>query len=168
MKTTIKLFALVAMMVLSVGAVSAQKFAHVDYGTILAAMPAVKKADATVETLRKQYTAQGEALQKKMSAKYEEAMNLANTGKMTKELEAQYQAELEKLQAGLEKFSSEADTKIAKKRSDLLKPILDSVEAAVKSVAQAKGLAYVFDVSTLLYTEGGLDITADVRAKLGI
>lgn len=168
MKTTIKLFTLVAMMVLSVGAVSAQKFAHVDYGTILAAMPAVKKADAVVETLRKQLTAQGEAMQKKLSAKTEEAMALANAGKMTKELEAQYQAELEKLQAGLEKFASESDNRLAKKRSDALKPILDSVEAAVKSVAQAKGLAYVFDVSTLLYTDGGMDITADVRAKLGI
>lgn len=50
------------------------------------------------------------------------------------------------------------------KEQELLAPIHDKIDAAIKSVADAKGVAVVFDVSNVVY--GGQDLTADVVKKL--
>ena len=53
---------------------------------------------------------------------------------------------------------------LEQKRQELLKPIVDSINMAMKAVAAEKGLAMVvFKNSVAL---GGQDITADVLAKL--
>ncbi len=59
------------------------------------------------------------------------------------------QALYQKLQLGLQQKSQE-----------ILAPINDKVMAAVKSVADAKGLKVIVDKSSAIY--GGQDITADV------
>ena len=54
---------------------------------------------------------------------------------------------------------------LEQKRQELLKPIVDSINTAMKAVAAEKGLAMVvFKNSVAL---GGQDITADILAKLG-
>lgn len=148
--------------------ISAQKIGHVDYGAILAAMPEVKKADTDIQTAREQYSKQAQNLEQKMQAKYADAQRMAEAGTLTPELEQKYTAEIQKMQDDLEKFAGKAEEELAKKREDLLKPILDKIEAAVKQVAQEKGFAYILDTSTLLYMDGGTDITADVKGKLGV
>ena len=50
------------------------------------------------------------------------------------------------------------------KEQELLAPIHDKIDAAIKSVADAKGVAVVFDVNNVVY--GGQDLTADVVKKL--
>ncbi|MEN6412088.1 MAG: OmpH family outer membrane protein [Veillonellales bacterium] len=51
------------------------------------------------------------------------------------------------------------------KQQELIGPIFDKVDAAIKSVADAKGIAVVLDKSNVVY--GGQDITDDVMKKLG-
>ena len=50
------------------------------------------------------------------------------------------------------------------KQQELIGPINDKVAAAIKSVADAKGLAVVLDVSNVVY--GGQDITDEVMKKI--
>lgn len=54
--------------------------------------------------------------------------------------------------------------RLEQKRMELLKPISDKVVAAVKEVADAKGLSFVIDKREVVY--GGVDITQDVLAKI--
>ena len=54
--------------------------------------------------------------------------------------------------------------KIEQKRQELLKPIAESISAAMKAVAADKGLAMVVHKNSVAL--GGQDITADVLAKL--
>ena len=54
--------------------------------------------------------------------------------------------------------------KIEQKRQELLKPIAESIGAAMKVVAADKGLAMVVHKNSVAL--GGQDITADVLAKL--
>ena len=54
--------------------------------------------------------------------------------------------------------------KIEQKRQELLKPIAESIGAAMKAVAAEKGLAMVVHKNSVAL--GGQDITADVLAKL--
>lgn len=147
---------------------SAQKIGHVDYSEILSKLPDVKRADADIENTRTALGKQAENLQKKIQAKYQEAMDKATAGTLTPAEEEQYTQLIQKMQEDLEKFTAKAEKDLATKRETLLKPILDKIENAVKAVAQEKGFGYIFDVSTLLYTGGGTDCTADVKGKLGV
>ncbi|WP_188398804.1 OmpH family outer membrane protein [Sporomusa sp. GT1] len=52
----------------------------------------------------------------------------------------------------------------ARKEDILMKPVGDKIEASIKAVAEEKGLTVIIDAATVVY--GGIDITADVIAKL--
>lgn len=54
--------------------------------------------------------------------------------------------------------------RVEQKRLELLKPIMDKINEAIKQVADAKGLAVVLYKNTVAY--GGVDITQDVADKL--
>lgn len=55
--------------------------------------------------------------------------------------------------------------RLAQKESELMEPILKSVDDTIKSVAQSKGLSIVIEKAAVVY--GGTDITNDVISKLG-
>jgi outer membrane protein len=52
----------------------------------------------------------------------------------------------------------------AQKEDALMKPVGDKIGAAIKAVAEEKGLTAVIDATAVIY--GGSDITADVIAKV--
>ncbi len=54
--------------------------------------------------------------------------------------------------------------RVNQKETELMEPILKSVEAAVKKVADSKGLSVVIDNSVVIY--GGTDITQNVISQL--
>lgn len=54
--------------------------------------------------------------------------------------------------------------RVEEKRRELLKPILDQINVAVKTVADAKGLSIVVYSNSVVY--GGQDITAEVGKKI--
>jgi outer membrane protein len=59
---------------------------------------------------------------------------------------------------------------LAKKREELLQPILDRVNKAIGDIAKEQGYSYVFDASSniLLYADASADVTALVKKKLGL
>ena len=61
-------------------------------------------------------------------------------------------------------YYRQTQERLAGEQQRLLKPIIDQINAAIKSVADAKGFAAVFDGSQVVY--GGTDITDDVLKKL--
>ena len=61
-------------------------------------------------------------------------------------------------------YYAQTQQRLSLKQQELIAPVLDKVNAAIKEVADAKGLAVVMDVSNVVY--GGQDITAEVGKKL--
>ena len=61
-------------------------------------------------------------------------------------------------------YYQQTQQRLQQKQQELFDPIQKSVEASVKSVAEAKGLTVVLDKSSVVY--GGQDITQDVINKL--
>ena len=53
---------------------------------------------------------------------------------------------------------------IANKEKELMEPVFQKIEAAIKKVADKKGLAVVVEKNTVVY--GGLDITEEVEKTL--
>ena len=76
--------------------------------------------------------------------------------------------ELNTMYSRIQKFSQDAEEEMALKQQELLQPFQKRILDAVKVVAQTEGYMYVFDVTTISFSEGGNDITAKVKAQLGI
>ena len=68
------------------------------------------------------------------------------------------------------KFEQDMVKQIQDKRNELLQPIYDKVNAAIKSVATENGYTFIFDVGSgaILYAEESADVSALVKAKLGL
>ncbi|MBP1764350.1 MAG: outer rane chaperone Skp (OmpH) [Firmicutes bacterium] len=63
-----------------------------------------------------------------------------------------------------QEYYAQVQQRLSLKQQELLTPILDKVTAAIKAVADAKGLVVVLDKNNVVY--GGQDITDDVMKKL--
>jgi outer membrane protein len=66
---------------------------------------------------------------------------------------------------GKKELERQLNQRVEQKRLELLKPITDKIDAAIKEVAQSKKLTAVAYKNTFAY--GGVDITQEVAAKLG-
>ena len=62
-------------------------------------------------------------------------------------------------------YYMQCQERLAQKQKELLDPISNAVDAAIKKVADKKGLAVVIHKTAVVY--GGQDITADVISELG-
>ncbi|MBR7024762.1 MAG: OmpH family outer membrane protein [Selenomonadaceae bacterium] len=62
-------------------------------------------------------------------------------------------------------YYRQCQERLAQKQQELLDPIKNSVDAAIKKVADKRGLAVVIDKMAVIY--GGQDITAEVISELG-
>ena len=77
--------------------------------------------------------------------------------------------EIMDLQGRIQEFQANAEGELAAKQEELTKPMLDKIKTAIDAVVKAKGLAYVFEKTMVLSIgESAIDITADVKAKLGL
>ena len=120
----------------------------------------------------------------------------ADLEKLSKNYQAELEAENAKLEAKLKKYDAEANSQtdetnqkrgmevqqdqqnlyqasqiareeITKKRNDGLTPILEKAKKAIDEVAKEQGYTYVLEAATLVVANG-TDLLPAVKAKLGI
>jgi outer membrane protein len=176
MKTLIKV-GVVAVGLFLTGSVTQaqQKFAHINSAQLLEVMPDVKQADAKFQTFQKQKQGEIELMQteyqKKLAVAQEKEKTLseANKAVVGKELETMGK-ELQDLGKRINDTGEKAKQELAAKQDELYQPIFKKAGDAVNAVAKERGYAYVFDVSQpgVVFFDGGEDILALVKAKLGI
>lgn len=164
-----KTLLLIAVFTLGIGGVAtAQKIGHIDTDLLIKSMPATKAMQAELEKTQKSYKDDIEALGKKFDAKLqkyaaEEKAQTADTNEKRK-LEMQQEG------ARIQQAEQDANQEIQKKYQELMEPILEKAQKAIKEVAAEKGLIYVFNSAPgkgLLIFEKGIDIFDAVKAKLG-
>ncbi len=149
----------------------AQKVGHLNTGLLLESMPEVKAADAELETLQKQLVAKGEGMVKAFQTNYNKIITDVNSGTLTPKQQQEKQTELQKKQQEIQKYEQEVQAQILKKREELLQPILQKVDEAIKAVGKEGNFLFIFDTSVpqvMLFAEESLDVTAAVKSKLGI
>ena len=180
MRKLINVFFVAAGLVFTANVASAQqKIAHIDSEAIFSSMPEAKTASTTLEALQKQKQSEIERMQTEYQTKYEAAvaknktLSEANKETVGKELQAMG-VELDDMKKRITDATQKAQQDIATKQGELLAPLNTKFINAVKAVAKEKGFACIFDISAqqgannLLAWEGGDDVTAAVRTKLGI
>lgn len=166
-----KLLLLFTIFLVSVSMGSAQKYGHLNFGTVLSAMPETKAADKTLEDYQKQLVAKGEKMagdfQKKVTDYYEKVQS----GELTPKAQEDIANALQKEQMDIQAYEQEVSQKIQEKRNELLKPIIEKAQNAINAVAKDQGYIMIFDSSVfnaILFAGEAEDIMVFVAAKLGL
>lgn len=149
--------------------VGAQKFGHVNYQKIITQLPGYKAAETKLQEFSKQlqdtYFAMQEEYQKKVQDYTAQEKNMLPAIKEVK------QKEIIDLEKRMQQLEMNSQQQLLEKQQELLAPLEDKVLAAIKDIAKEKGYTYIFDSapgSGLLYSPESDDITAILKAKLGI
>ena len=162
----LKTLLLIAVLTLGFGSVQAQnQTAHINFQELITLMPETKVMGdelAKLDKTQQDDLKTAEATLKAKLTKYQ-----TEAASQTPEENKKRQLEVQQDEQRLYSSAQAAQTSLGEKRNEKLTPIFEKAQKAVNDVAKEKGIAYVFDSSTLL-TANGTDLMAAVKTKLGI
>lgn len=176
MKHLLKSVLVAAGLFLTVGAVNAQqKIGHVNSQEILLLMPEYKTANQALETFvgtkRTEIQQMDAERQKKITAFMDKQKTRSEANKETVDKELQtLSTEIQQMEGRMGEVQQKAEQEVGAKREEVFQPVFEKAEKAIQAVAKEKGYAYILDIAqqSVLYFEGGDDISAAVKTKLGI
>lgn len=148
----------------------AQKFGHIDFEELIAAMP--EKAEAQ-KTLEKEYN-EMKGIIESMSVEFNKKMLAAQQSydTLSKASQQLLEQELQDMQNRIMQYQQNAETQLNQRQQELLNPIIDKAESAVKKIAAKEGFFYIFDTSKgsqiLYYSDKSIDVMPLVKKELGI
>ncbi len=162
--------ALIATMVLTVGAVSAQKMGRINVQAVVVLMPETTQMQSDLEAFRNDLSANLETMQVELNNKIADFQK--NEATMNESIRSLKQKEMQDLQQRMMQFEQTAMQDIQRKQSELLQPILLKAQNAITEVAKSGSYSVIFDESSgaLAYFDEAqvVDITSSVKSKLGI
>ena len=169
MKKLLKV-ALVALCIVFAGnmAKAQAKIGYVAVDQIVDQMPETKAAITTITAYNKQFidelTKMNNALQT-AGQSYQ-----AQRATMTDAVRTSKEGELNDMQKRFQDYQNTAQQQVQAKQSELGKPIIEKVRAAVTQVAKEKGYTYVLNTSStdLIVAPDGDNLLASVKLKLGV
>jgi outer membrane protein len=161
-----KTLLLIAVLTLGFGSIQAQnKTAHINFQELVILMPEIKVMNDELAKLDK--TQQDDLKAADLALKAKLAKYKSEAASQTEAENQKRQLEVQNDEQRLYSTAQVAQKTMGEKRNEKLAPIVEKAQKAINDVAKEKGIAYVFDSSTLL-TATGTDLMADVKAKLGI
>jgi outer membrane protein len=149
---------------------NAQKFGYINSQDILEFMPEFKTANSELDVMKGMFEKKGKDMVATLQAKYQDLQKKQESGTVAP-IDIQNQADaLKKEEAALGEFEKTSQTAIYTKTEELLKPLQEKFNKAVKDVAAENGFSYIFDsgAGLILYSDPSSDATKFVKAKLGI
>lgn len=169
MNNYIKIFSLSLAILFSMQ-LSAQKFGYINTQELIKDIPEVKEANSNLETFKKQLQKLGQEKVKNLQTKYQSLQRRQSEGAIAPvQLETE-SAKLKEEEAEIMEFEKSSQEKIVKKSEQLLAPLREKIQKAIDDVAAENGYDYIFDYSVgiILYAEDSTNVSAMVKAKLGI
>lgn len=164
-----KLIALLLMLLPFAGAVNAQevKIAFVNTQEVFMALPEVADMQKKLEDLNAKYKKELETMQGEYQKKYSDF--IAQQDSLTENIKVRRMQEVQDMQQRMDNFVQVAQQDVAKQQQDLLTPIQQKIQDAIKAVGAEKGYTYIIDPQVLLYQgSNAVDATQFVKAKLGL
>lgn len=148
----------------------AQKFGHINLEELIETMPEKKVA---LEALQKEYNEVKDLIEE-MSVEFNKKLTNAqkNYETMSKTSQEMLEKELQESQLRIQQFQASAEEQLMKRREELLNPIIEKAEEAIKKIAEREGFMYIYDVSKgsqiLYYSSKSIDILPMAKKELGI
>ena len=148
----------------------AQKFGYVNSQELITELPAVKEANAEIETLKTQMQKKGQNMVTALENKVKTLQAQEAQGQLSRVQIETESAALQAEQQKIAEFEQTSQQQIYKKSEELLAPIQARIQTAIDEVAAEQGYTYIFDASLgiLLYADPANDITPLVKTKLGM
>jgi len=168
MKKFFQLAVVALLLIAATTTASAQKFGYVNSAAILADMAEMKAAESNLEGMQKQLQKKGQAMVQTFQTDVAALQKRAADGELTPKQQQEESAKLEARQQEIGAFEQSMVSDLQKKRTTLLEPIYEKVNEAIKAVAEAEGYQFIFDQQVLLYGQETSDVSAAVKAKLGM
>lgn len=145
------------------------KFGHINSQDLLTAMPERDSAQVVLENYAQKLEDQLDVMNVEYNKKLQEYMaerdNLSQLIRETKE------QDLTDMQQRIQRFSNTAQQDMQMKQGEVMQPIVEKAQNAIKEVAESNGYTYIFDLAggaVLYFSDDSEDILPMVKAKLGI
>lgn len=171
MKKIVKLFVVVTIIVgcsFTSHAQTPVKIGHVDFNTLLAAMPGIDSVKIKLQNYQKTLSDQMDAMKAEFENKYmdyqSQASGMSDLIKQTKE------KELSDLQARIDAFQQKANTDLQAKQQELVAPFIEKAKTAIKEVAKENKYTYILNAieDVVIYKDEADDVMPLVKKKLNI
>ena len=168
MKSVFKICVL-GILLLSAGFANAQipKFGHIDLQGLIQTMPERAVAEKQFNAYQKELEDALGIMQKEFQTKYLEYSTKKDS--LSETVRKMKEDDLNAMNERIQTYQSSAQQQLQTKQTELLKPVFDKADKAIKTVGAEKGLIYVFDMSsrTILYnSKESLDLMPFVKAEL--
>ena len=159
---------LLAVAMLGISTVSAQKMARINLQEVVVAMPEFEQAQKNLELFGRDLQDQMEQIVVEYNNKYADfEKNQANMAASVKQMKQQ---ELQQLQQRYTEFQQIAQQDMQKKEAELYEPVYKKAQDAIAKIAKANGYIVVFHTGSLVYFDESqlVDIAPLVKKELGI
>jgi outer membrane protein len=146
-------------------AASAQKHGYVFVQELMAALPQVEKAQKDLMAFAKTYEDALASMDKERTTKmaaYEKEFKTMSDA--VKEARA---SEIQALEKRMMEYQQSSERKIEDKQAEVMKPIYENVNKAIKEYAQANGYDYVYTAEAILYAKDSDNLTNALILKMG-
>ena len=162
---------LVALMVLLSSNSIAQnlKFAHINGQELLMVMPEREEAETKLKAYGQDLSDQIEELHVEYNNKVNTYMQSMAT--FTDAIREAREKELAELQQRIQEFEQTAQQDYQRMQGELMRPLMEKADEAIKKVAKREGYIYVFDLSAgsvVYFSDASIDILPLVKKELGI
>jgi len=143
-----------------------QKIAYLDSRRILQEAPGAQEARTALEEqmrgFQQRLTTLQDSLQKVLQDFQQRSLTLSPDARRTEE--QRIGARQRELQAQADQLELEAN----RKQTELMKPVMDKVEAAIEAVRKEGGYAIIFDAANgaMVSADSTLDLTTQVISRL--
>jgi outer membrane protein len=146
------------------------KLGHIDRQKLMLMLPERKDAEAKMQAFDKKLDDQLKAMGAEYQTKVADAQQRAEQNQMTETERQMAIREINELEQRIGAAQEKAQEDLAKQEEELLRPMVERTNKAIKEVADSNGFTYVFDTSTgfVLFYDKGVDILPLVKTKLGI
>ena len=152
-------------MILPLGVVAQEvKIAYVKTQEVFMAMPEVSDMEKQMADLNEKYKMELQQMQEEYQKKYSDF--IAQQDSLTENIKLRRMQEIQDIQGRMDNFMQVAQQDV---QQELLQPIQQKLQNAIKAVGDEKGYTYIIDPAALLYTgNAAVDATPFVRTKLGL
>lgn len=143
-----------------------QKYGHVNSQEIMATMPGIDSIRIGFESFQLEL----QQIYEEYMIEYQRLIDKLDkeAGIISQAVRQIREKEISDLETKIQEFQYNAQTLLEQRQLELARPFQDRIQNAINAVAEENNFAYIFDTQILLYSDGGTDVTALVKKKLGM
>ena len=162
-KKLIILFLIVA----PIGVYAQDKLAYINTQEVFTQMPEIKEVETKLATKQEEIKKNLAAIQSEYDKKMEEFK--ASTAEPTEAVLTDRQKQIQQIQERYETYLENSDKEFQDLRQQLLAPLQQKMQTAIKAVGDKNGYTYIIEVGAIPYVStSAVDAGKLVKAELGI